>query len=604
MVALPLIVGVTPSISFSPVAATAAKADLRADTNRDGVVDVQGTTDEAGKASWTPQRGGIFLPNMDDDAQRCTISDSDINASGESVDTKQNGCNDSTDEVVNGADDEKDLAPLRILPSGAASTATGTLTTSTPNTRLFVKRNGAWTTSTTLTAAELNSGVEAALEGKDVIRDTAKWDGLATVTLKITEGSASTQDAVQLRVAPLLLQNDLKKANQVWINNAGGTGWSQFASGVTQNASAAGAKLTTFTHSDRWAQDFAEPGTVSFPGANGQPQVMHLILRSANVGRSGEGTDPRHAGRLLYKLRGKDVGVVHQFSRTLDAGVDQSLNSTGNFDSVPPFTGFPNGRSLYGATSSRKPDQSFTKLLQSQGFQQPITIDTSWLLVGHVDETTHTVPAKNSRGWTMVVADPRLAVQKLKDAQAAGSGSAALHDGIGDGQTVSSALTNTAFMSAQETTAQKIDTQLATLSKETGLATSEFIRVPVLFRAVTAATLADPQLQASLRDRGVNVPAIQEQLNQRINASYYVADTPAAANGLTLSATSYAAPDPHGPKVGGTDVFKQSTLDALKNTGLTVSWVEDWSYLHLLDGEVHCGSNALRDPTRTDWYLG
>ncbi|CAI4214151.1 unnamed protein product [Parascedosporium putredinis] len=59
-----------------PEAAAALRPDIRADTNRDGVVDITSTShDSATKAIWTARRGAIFLPNVGDKYYRCRTHD-------------------------------------------------------------------------------------------------------------------------------------------------------------------------------------------------------------------------------------------------------------------------------------------------------------------------------------------------------------------------------------------------------------------------------------------------------------------------------------------------------------------------------------------------
>ncbi|PKN31693.1 MAG: hypothetical protein CVU63_22600, partial [Deltaproteobacteria bacterium HGW-Deltaproteobacteria-20] len=36
--------------------------------------------------------------------------------------------------------------------------------------------------------------------------------------------------------------------------------------------------------------------------------------------------------------------------------------------------------------------------------------------------------------------------------------------------------------------------------------------------------------------------------------------------------------------------------------GITVHFVEDWNLYHRLEGEVHCGSNALRALPAVSWW--
>jgi protein-arginine deiminase len=76
-------------------------------------------------------------------------------------------------------------------------------------------------------------------------------------------------------------------------------------------------------------------------------------------------------------------------------------------------------------------------------------------------------------------------------------------------------------------------------------------------------------------------------------------------NGLSLTEHQFAAPDPHGPRSNGRDVFRQATERALVRNGVQVHWVEDFFWAHLRGGEVHCATNAFRD-TRgaTPWWSG
>jgi hypothetical protein len=69
-----------------------ANPEITADTDRDGKIDFQ--KDRPGKNSWIPERGALFFNNNDSD-----------------MDTHYP---DHEDDVVNGADDLKDLAALPI----------------------------------------------------------------------------------------------------------------------------------------------------------------------------------------------------------------------------------------------------------------------------------------------------------------------------------------------------------------------------------------------------------------------------------------------------------------------------------------------------------
>jgi len=140
----------------------------------------------------------------------------------------------------------------------------------------------------------------------------------------------------------------------------------------------------------------------------------------------------------------------------------------GNIESLPPYAGYPQGRVVYGSGavvgSDRRPDPALIGLLTGQGgYQPPVVIDTSWLVVGHADETMRVVRADNARGWTLAVADPRRAVTLLRDAQRAGAGKARLFAGTRAPRqpTVDEVLGDRAWLAANERAARHIGTPVA-----------------------------------------------------------------------------------------------------------------------------------------------
>ncbi|GAA1602253.1 hypothetical protein GCM10009804_68430 [Kribbella hippodromi] len=577
---------------------------LTADVDRDGRLT---RADDAGKGSWGGARGAIFLPNLDDDEHRCTVAPAELDAPGRTVDDKLAACNDAADDRINGPRDAADLAPLAIdAERNLSPNATGHITiTPADKARVFVNGQNsagaapnastpASSAQTFLTADQLRRGVRLQLEGRDVVRDPAVWSGQITVTVTVTDNGRTAADSVKMRVAPLMLQNDLQRAQTVLAAQPakgqgwwGGTppyqqgapgDWPRFAKTLRQATSTTGAGLrflkgTPDGWKDMWTQDTFEPATVSMPAVGGA-HTMRILIRSGNLWDYPEKNTPRPAGRLLYRdLRGPDVGVVQQFGDNQAPGVDDLLNMGGNLELLPPYPGYPHGRVYYGS-GARRPDPTFLKLITGQGYQSPLSYDTSWLLVGHADETVHVVRANNARGWTLAVADPRLAVRLLRDVQRQGGGRQQLfadtksaHKPTVD-QLLSTGLTG------NEAAAKHIDDQLKILLKATGLRTSELVRLPVYF---------------------TRVPGYD-----RLKAL-----TPGLVNGLSLTDRQFAAPDPHGPRLNGRDVFRQATEQALAKNGVRVHWVEDFFWAHLGGGEVHCATNALRD-TRgtTPWWSG
>ncbi|MCK6593357.1 MAG: protein-arginine deiminase, partial [Polyangiaceae bacterium] len=70
--------------------------DIVVDANRDGVVNPDDPADQDTENEWTAETGASFLANLDDD--------------------DDNAIRDADDEVVNGENDDKDLATIVIRP--------------------------------------------------------------------------------------------------------------------------------------------------------------------------------------------------------------------------------------------------------------------------------------------------------------------------------------------------------------------------------------------------------------------------------------------------------------------------------------------------------
>jgi protein-arginine deiminase len=74
------------------------------------------------------------------------------------------------------------------------------------------------------------------------------------------------------------------------------------------------------------------------------------------------------------------------------------------------------------------------------------------------------------------------------------------------------------------------------------------------------------------------------------------------ANGVVLPNMVYAPPDPHGPEIDSSDLFKDLLEQELAVAGYTATWVEDWDFYHIHAGEVHCGSNATHALPAQPWW--
>ncbi|MGQ0505076.1 MAG: protein-arginine deiminase family protein [Myxococcaceae bacterium] len=573
------------------------RADLRADVDRDGVVSLTGTGDEQNEDTWDATRGAIFLPNLDDDSGRCAYA-GDSETSDRRTDAQLDACFDGADQLVNGTKDLLDMALLKVAAwATAPDNAIGTLQVSTAaakSVRLFKKEgseyvqwNGA---ADQLTGADLRAGVDFYLEGTDVVRSAAVWDGFVDVTLKVTAPSVDLSDVVRLRVAPVLLSHHLQQGTGFTVSAVQATEFSRFRSAL--NGLLSPLPLYQWGSDDPWNQDYFETGYATMPGANGQQHAIRFSIRSANQISS---SALRTGGRIIYKLRGENSAALAHFDRN-DRSDDDSLNSFGNTETIPPHTfngvSYPMGRIYRGMTAGRYPDRAFQKMLEDQKVQPPVYVDTAWLIVGHVDETMSFVKTNSARGWAVVLADPMLAISLLQSAQQSGRGATKLFTGkqrYGSGVfggftdaevTIDQALalpstaggyTVRAYSAAA---ASKIEGQLSVLKSQTGITEADVLRVPVLFE----------------RDSGLGI-----------------AYNPGQVNGLYSKDDTFIAPDPFGPVLpvnGGAarDLFKAATEDALAKAGVTVKWIDDWYTYHLNLGEVHCGTNSIRAIPQAKWW--
>lgn len=593
-------------------------------------------------------------------------------------------CNDAADTVVNGARDQADLARLHVRRWAAApDSATGTVTV--PDSvaayvNLFVKRTKTtaplgWelvTPDTRLTAHELRNGVEIGIEGRDIVRDSAVWDGKVTVRLTVTADGRSTSRTVALKQAPVLTQLNTQRLQEVSVaeplsQKAPGTGTapntadrdltevrlaaklglgrkgagrtlgkglakalksakdkavlkaladaplddSQDAYNNVIGAAVKANGLKPLRHvdtaGDQWMQDVFEPAYQSIPGPDGKPRGMRVLIPSVNINK--------HAGSrsVFTEFAGPDVAGA-LIEHVPDDAENTSYDSMGNLEAVPPRPGFPAGQVIVGGEPGQKrkgPAAEMLTLLRSQGVQKPISLDTSWLTIGHVDEFIQFLPAPETpRGWRAVVADPRAGMELLQDAKDAGqagqpllSGMSGLewpYDEVVDQRSIGDFLTDPQFVHVNERSAQKIDANLDILKREAGITDADIVRVPALF---TARSLDYLILQSAIdqMEPGEEKTKAEAQLAAMDQA---VALTPDAVNGLVLNHGEYLAPTSHGPVINGKDIFTDAIDKAFGGVGYKVRYVEEFLSAHIDEGEVHCTTNSLRDVFAADqrWW--
>lgn len=564
-----------------------------------------------------------MVPNLDDDFEACPT----VGAEGERLgDDALAACSDGADEVVNGAADLLDMASLRIRPMrGVGDSASASISVddaSAATARLFVRDGDDYSLlgpNDPITADHLRGGIDLALEATDFTRDSEGWDGFIDVTLTVRNGGTVESDQVRVRVAPLLLSHELAPIDQLIVADNGTEveaaerdgydpdaeappvhdGEEAFRQDLVAGLVSAGLdeRLTMYpTGDDRWMRDQFITGYAAMPGRGGVPHTMTVLLRSAVVDPEGSTAEfpLRDAGRPVFSLlRGADTAAVQTYSPDR-VGQDEynalwgSFSSTGNVIVAPPYaTGegtWPAGRILYGSDGGdAAPDPSFVELLEAQGDQEPLAVDTSWLGVGHIDEFLSFTTADNDRGWAAVVADPELGTELLEGLVDEGLGGQTLVQGLemDPAMTVEEALASPELLEGNRIATEGIDAALAVVTEALGLGEEEIVRVPAVFTELV----------------------VDGYPRQGIVANHL----PAIVNGVETGTGTFLAIKPHGPlDAAGQDVLANTAETAFSAVGSRIAWVEAWDYGHAVGtvgGEVHCLTNTTRDQSATQaWW--
>lgn len=556
--------------------------DLRADVNRNGVIDVDDPTEDQDEDKWDARHGAIFLANIDDDTARCPGSGSDAQLAA---------CHDALDEIVNGGDDVLDLAPIKVVAWPTVPTGTSGSITITPAgfTRMFRKSGDEYALfdpAVTLSTNDLRNGLDLFIEGKDILRDASQWDGYVTITLIVrSPDHGQVTDTLRMRMSPVMTFHHLTPPETSYVTRVFGDPTSNTfinaLKGILQ-ATPENAPLVEIPDQDIWTQDFFETGYMSMPAPGGTQHAVRVAYRSAGVWENSS-TPLRPAGRIVFtKFRGKDSAGVQAFTLNQDHNWE-TLNSYGNTETIPPFEHngqkYPLGRLLRGLSASALPDPVMKRVFEAQAVQPPVYVDTSWLLVAHVDETISFLKAPNARGWVLLLNDPRLAKQMLEAEVARGNGNVRMFIGKAfydenwnpspAAITIQQTLQNADVMGRSAAAAVEIDAQLEILKRETGITEAEIIRVPFLHHTEYGAS---------------------------------VAWQPGFVNGYVAGMKDFVAPDPFGPVIDGKDIFKADFEQKLSAIGYNVRWIDDWDMYHVGAGEVHCGTNAARQIPEAKWW--
>lgn len=529
--------------------------DLRGDVNRDGVVDLDDPTDDDGEASWTEDAGAIFLANVDDDASSCPPEESLQLLSA---------CHDAADDVVNGAADLADLARIRVGAWPLApDDATGRLEISAPGAsfvRLFLRRDDGvfehWPAPHELSTRQLRDGVEIAIEATDVVRDLAIWDGLVDLTLVVDGATGpfgpvpAAEDQLQMRVAPIGFADVRAPVTRAHVASLPGEFGADLGdllveAGVPGTLQVLGGLTRPFVG------DLFHPLTSSMPGAQG-PQILRMHAVTMQSPQTAE------VLQVFAALQGPDRGGLLLY----DPSSPALGNAGSNLLVLPPHTHgeerWPRGRAIRVSSDPSglgDLDPTFETFLTAQEVGPSLLVDGSWMALPVVSKLMTVVPAKTSRGWALLVADPAGTLDMLETLRQQGHGDALLFEGrqrvVSPAEiSIEDLLADIDLLYANAEAAQRIDEAKASIRAATGLTDDELISVPALFQ----------------RDAfGL------EHL------------MPSLVSGIALDETTMLLPVPFGPEIDARPFIEDAVADTLAPLGLEPAFIEDWEF-HLLAG--------------------
>lgn len=569
-------------------------ADIVIDTNRDGVANGDDPTDQESEDTWSDKRGASFLANLDDD-------DGD-------------GVRDADDETVNGPEDEADLARILLRASpDAPDGATGTFRIdelAAQNVRIWKKASdGSWspfvgsmgacksTSDCTFlqegaaTTDELRTGVELGIEARGfrLSLSESAWTGAVQMdwSLRDSEGNAlatednpGATDVAQMHVAPWVLFGNLDAFDRVQSDSV----YSPLVKGVKAASQDAGLAYASYkSWNDRWTQDFYQTAWTAIPAPGGAVHGMRVAI-ARPWGRD-SGTKYLPYTWLQTNYLGPDKAILKVYKK---ANTGDTFDSHGNHDLIPPYTKgdetYPLGRILIGSAILKETKEFY----QAQQVQGPyLSVKTSWLAVGHVDEVLSFVPAKTPRGWKMLIGSNNRARAMFEQLEKDGFGTQPMFVGkkayndqdevFNAAISVSETLQRADLMQWSQEAQVEVDDIRETIQQAVGLADDEIVEVPFLTEDV---------------------------------GDGKIAWQPGTVNALVMG-DIIAMADPFGPVINGADFFKKDLEERLGSSvnqlgsqgqGLTVRWADDWSGYHINMGEVHCATNPEGPPPAKSWW--
>ena len=221
-------------------------------------------------------------------------------------------------------------------------------------------------------------------------------------------GGVFTRRNLRLVAGPLILNHHMQPSEDTWAMKV--TSWGGNTQMIDTFTDVLGNRFHELSSNayggDVWVQDEIEFATSTAPGGHRVDVVIDSIRD--------RGLD----SFLENELEGPDFAVM-----VWGSGSASSQDSFGNLEITPPFTDadgteYPFGRIYYGewdyGNSTYSIHNDLKTFMEEQKVQDPFTLDTSFLCVGHVDEYMTFVPDSTApRGFRLIMSDVDMAYEIL-----------------------------------------------------------------------------------------------------------------------------------------------------------------------------------------------
>ncbi len=524
---------------------------LYADTNRDGQLNDK---DYVGRQRWQWQQGALVLFNLDDD-------DGDRRS-------------DWQDRRVNGEKDAADLALVKLRLDRRFQDMKLRLQVKSPARRyvnLFQKTKKGWrylasdgsseiqTTPQIWQSSSVKDNMGEMLFGIEAKQFADRdWNGEISIeAIASQEGNLLTADTVKLRVSPWIMRPNTAPVKSLFVSDWG-TRNDRFIRQIQKIVPPTQAEVKTIRRGTLWMQDTMEIGYLQFPAFSDNPNLVSFpgVLH----GNRGRGKDNFSRSLLKSDFGWFNIGQPRNLLPS-----DRWADWYGNLEVTPPLPGYPLGRIYYGNSGTATLHPEVLEFLRAQEIQAPLVdIDTSWLMIRHVDEVIGFIPSKNEKPLMLVVS-PEAGVNLLRRLQREGHGNKAINRGLSTSTTVQSALNNRRLIEHNlQIQRDRINPLIAKLKREFSLNDNQIIQIPAMFSLTGYSWW--PNMVNSV-----------------------------AVNGHFLVA------DPRGPIVRDRDVTQETFRKLVSKSPLQVHFLDN-DYYQELRGNVHCATNTTRTPPEQPFW--